>query len=229
MSWSPEINWETPAGRTLRKLFAVLPPGRPFTLTLFGSSPLQLGLEPTFASNDVDLFGENGLEDYVELTDIVNRAGLGKGQGVDVYIQVCMEENFRTNPRWLDRAWTTTIGEITLTLPHPVDILIAKIHRLDEKDLRAFRLVIERTEHPTEEEMRRELGACIGLFYPSYDEEMAGDFKTNTRVLWQELWGKDINVHREIIGPVREAILKAYEQDRPETDHLQELEKLGNP
>lgn len=47
MSWTSQIDWDTPAGRTLRKLFETLPTGRQFSLTLF-SSPIQLGIEPTF-------------------------------------------------------------------------------------------------------------------------------------------------------------------------------------
>ena len=226
-SWSPNIEWETPAGRTLQKLFAILPAGKSYSLTLFGSSPIQLALEPTFTSNDVDLFGGEWSELNAELESAVNRAGLGKDQNADVYVQVCVEGNFRTSPRWKDRAFHTQIGNVLLTLPHPTDILIAKLHRLEDKDLRAFRLVIERTGHPTEDEMRRELQAAVDLFRPGFDEEMVGDITTNTRVLWQELWGKEINVRQEIIGPALEARRKGYEPDLPRHDYKAELRRLA--
>lgn len=227
MSWSPVIDWSTPAGTTLRKLFAALPQDREFALTLFGSSPIQLGIEPTFTSNDVDLFAGEWGDLYEELKIIVDRAGLGKDQGEDVYVQVCVAGNFRTSPRWLTRAWTTQIENVRLTLPHPIDLLIAKLHRLEDKDLRAFRLVIERTGHPTEDEMRRELQTAVDLYRPAFDEEMIGDITTNTRVLWQELWGKEINVRQEIIAPARAAIMKGYEPDLPRRDYKAELRHMA--
>lgn len=228
VSWSPEIDWETPAGRTLRKLFAALPADRNFSLTLFGSSPIQLGIEPSFTSNDVDLFPGEWGEAYHEISGIVERIGLGKGQKTDVYIQVCVEGNFRTSPRWRERAWSEQVGNVRLTLPHPLDLLIAKLHRLEEKDLRAFRLVIERTGHPTEEEMRIELQVAVDLYRPNFDETMVGDITTNTRVLWNELWGKDINVRQEIIAPAIELRNKGYEPDRATHQYDSKLKKLSD-
>ena len=225
--WSPEIDWETPAGRTLRRLFAALPPGRRYSLTLFGSSPIQLGLEPSFTSNDVDLFSGEWGDEYTELNEVVRNAGLGKDQEPNVYVQVCVEGNFRTSPIWRSRAWSTQIGNVRLTLPHPTDILIAKLHRLEEKDMRAFRLVIERTGHPTEEDMRRELQVAVDLFRPGFDEEMVGDITTNTRVLWQELWGKDINVRQEIIAPAIGLRNKGYADDIAREDYRGKLRELG--
>ena len=227
VSWSPQIDWETPAGRALRKLFAALPADRDFTITLFGSSPFQLAIEHTFTSADVDLFAGEWGELHEEVAAAVSRAGLAKEQGAEPYVQVCVESNFRTSPHWFRRASTITIGRVRLTLPHPIDILIAKLHRLEEKDLRAFRLVIERTGHPTEDEMRRELQAAVDLYRPNFDETVCSDITTNTRVLWQELWGKDINVRQEIIAPARVRQLRGYADDLPATDYRAELKKLG--
>ena len=223
MSWVGNIDWETPAGRTLRALIDALPPEREVHLSLFGSSPLQLAVESTFTSNDVDLFAD---ETYDHVAEVIERAGLGDRER-DVYIQLCMEGNFRTSPRWKDRAYTTRVGHVTLTLPAPIDILIAKLHRLEDKDLRAFRLVIERTGHPTEAELRRELQFSVDLYRPAFDEEMIGDITTNTRVLWRELWGKEINVRQEIIAPALEARRKGYEPDIARMDYKAELRRLG--
>jgi hypothetical protein len=227
VSWSPQIDWDTPAGRALRKLIATLPAGREFSITLFGSSPLQLGIENNFRSADVDLFAGDWGEIYEEVKAAVERAGLAKEQGAEPYVQVCVEANFKTSPRWKDRAFRTQVGCVRLTLPHPLDILIAKLHRLEEKDLRAFRLVIERTGHPTEQEMREELQVAVDLFRPNFDEEMVGDIRTNTRVLWQELWGKDINVGQEIIAPAIALRNKGYEDDRARADYTNRLRELA--
>ncbi len=222
MSWLKEINWETPAAVALKALFAKLPRDKQFHITLFGSSPLQIGLEASFLSADVDLFGS--YDDREFLAGVVEQAGLAKNEE-RLYIQVCVPGNFRTSPRWQSRAFTTRIGSITLTLPHPIDILIAKLHRLAEKDLQAFRLVIKRTGHPTEAELRRELQFAVDLFRPNFDEENVGDITANTRVLWQELWGKDIDVRKEIIRPALEARRDGY--DMPEADYRAELRSRG--
>ncbi|MEA3213116.1 MAG: hypothetical protein QOE70_6173 [Chthoniobacter sp.] len=224
MSWVGEINWQTPAGKTLRELIHALPNDREWSLTLFGSSPLQLAIEPTFTSRDLDLFATD--ETQVAVEELLSRTGLAD-QTRDVYIQLCVEGNFRTSPRWLRRAWTTKMGHVQLTLPHPIDLLIAKLHRLEDKDLRAFRLVIERTGHPEEHEMRRELQVAVDLYRPGFDEEMVGDITTNTRVLWQELWGKDIDVRQEIIAPARAAIMKGYEPDLSRRDYKAELRRMA--
>lgn len=225
MHWQPVIDWQTPAGRALRLLIAALPPGREFDLTLFGSSPLQIGIEPTFASADIDLFTADEQMDDVKAA--VRCAGLEKNDRGGIYVQVCVEWNFRTSPRWHRRAHRERIGTVCLTLPTPVDILIAKLHRLEEKDLRAFRLVIERTGHPTEDELREELQAAVDLFRPNFDEEMIGDITANTRVLWQELWGKDINVRQEIIAPAVALRNKGYLEQMAREPYSEQLRKAS--
>jgi hypothetical protein len=227
VSWSPSIDWNTPAGKTLRKLFAALPKDRQHSLTLFGSSPIQLGIDPTFTSNDVDIFAGDWGESSQELDDLVQRIGLGKDQNPDVYVQVCVEGNFRSSPLWKDRAFRVQIENINLTLPHPIDILIAKLHRLEEKDLRAFRLVIARTGHPTEDELRRELQIAVDLYRPGFDEELVGDITIYTRVLWQELWGKEIDVRQEIIAPAVLRRNEGYADDIAREDYRSRLRDLG--
>lgn len=227
MPWAERIDWETTAGRTLRRLVSELPSTRVWRLTLVGSSPLQLGLESSFASMDVDLFTSDFGGEKAEVDAAIRRAGLSPEQCEKDYVQLCDEGNFRTSPRWKDRALVTAFAHVEFRLPHPIDILIAKLHRLADKDLAAFRLVIARTGHPTEGEMRDELQAAVDLFRPGFDEEMVGDIKTNTRVLWQELWGKDIDVGQEIIKPARIRILKGYAPDMARRDFKAELRRLA--
>lgn len=223
MSWATEINWETQAGRTLLLLFRALPPGREYRVTLFGSSPLQLVLDPTFLSGDVDMFGDAF---YDDLFVVLAETGLADREK-DFHIQLCREGNFRTSPKWRERAYTTRVENVLLTLPHPIDILIAKLHRLADKDLAAFRLVIGRTGHPTEEEMRRELQDAVDLYRPNFDEEVTGDITTNTRVLWNEIWDKDINVRQEIIAPALARLREGYAPDIPRIDYKADLRRLG--
>ena len=221
MDWTPTLAWDAPAGQILKTFFAALPQERHFHITLFGSSPLQLGVDSGFLSGDVDLFADETRE---LLEQALAATGLSE-KSRTLYIQLCNESNFRSSPRWVRRAFTTQVGNVTLTLPHPLDILIAKLHRLADKDLAAFRLVIERTGHPTEDELRRELQFAVDLYRPNFDEEMIGDITTNTCVLWQELWGKEINVRAEIIAPALAARRDGY--DFPKMDYKAELRRLG--
>jgi len=224
MSWTTGIDWTAPAGVALKRLFAELPQDREFQITLFGSSPLQIGLEKSFLSADVDMFSAD--EDTEVVRAAVHRAGLEKAEG-RLYVEVCVQWNFRTSPRWSERAFRTQVGNVALTLPHPIDILIAKLHRLADKDLAAFRLVIARMGHPTEDEMRRELQIAVDLFRPNFDEEMIGDITTNTRVLWQELWGKDINVRQEIIAPAVALRNKGYLEQMARESYSDQLRKAS--
>src|SRR5713101_7053863 len=150
-SWTSFIDLQTPAGKMLHKLAGALPQDRQFEITVFGSAPIQITVDPSLSSADVDVFS-----DFDELPQCVARAGLEKDQ-VNFYIQVSSELNFRTSPRWKGRTQSARIGNCTFIFPHPIDILIAKLNRLEEKDLLAFRVVIAKTGHPTEAELIAEL------------------------------------------------------------------------
>jgi hypothetical protein len=213
-------NLDTPSGRVLRSLAATLPKERAFTITVFGSAPIQIMVDPRLLSADVDVFSS-----AEELQELVNRAGLAQGQA-ELYIQVSSELNFRTSPRWRGRTQSLVIENCTFVFPHPLDILIAKLNRLDEKDLAAFRVVIAKTGHPTEAELIEELQMAVDLFRPSFDEENAADLANNTRRLWPLVFGREIDPRREIIAPAL-AKRKAGYGD-PVRDHKQELREAAS-
>ena len=81
--WSRQLNLDTPAGRLLKRLVSVLPKNRTFIITLFGSAPLQINIEPGLLSGDVDLFSNEE-----QLTEWVIEAGLGDQQHRP-FIQFC--------------------------------------------------------------------------------------------------------------------------------------------
>ena len=213
--WTQEIDLGTPAGQTLRKLAEVLPKTRPFRITLFGSAPLQICIEPALLSGDVNIFSD---EEF--LAEIIQRAGLGDKQHTPGF-QVSSELNFRTSPRWERRTRSVEVGNVTFVIPHPYDILIAKLNRLDEKDLNAFRAVIAKTGHPTETELIKELQFAVDLFRPSFDEEQGHDLASNCRRLWPLIFGREIDPRAEIIAPAL-AIRKAG-YGEPTRDYKQEL------
>lgn len=194
--WVGEIDWATPAGYLLQKFLASLPKERPFHLTLYGSAPLQLTLDRQLLSGDVDLFSD----DDEDLSAWVAAANLDKSHG-GLYLEPGFELSFRTSPRWRQRAKSVQLGNVTLTIPHPFDILIGKLNRLEAKDLTAFRRTRQLTGHPDESELKRELQNAVDLFRPAFEEDAPNRYPENTRRLWRELYDKEINVRAEIIEP----------------------------
>ena len=217
--WAGSIDLETPAGKLLRKLISTLPSEQRFEITVFGSAPLQIAVDSTLTSADVDLFS-----DREDLKDFVERAGLGQSQ-TEFYIQVSSELNFRTSPRWRTRTQSVQVGNTTLVFPHPIDILIAKLNRLEEKDLEAFRVVIRKTGHPTETELIEELQMAVDLFRPSFDEEQGHDMANNCRRLWPLIFGREIDPRKQIIAPALQKRKEGYAE--PTRDYKQELREAA--
>jgi hypothetical protein len=217
-NWSPVVDLTSPAGEVLRQVVRLVPIGE--RITLFGSAPLQIALDKGFLSADLDCFGPAGLE------GVVKAAGLDD-RNRSLYVQVCSELNFRTSPQWKDRTRSLQIEGRTVILPHPIDILIAKVNRMEEKDFRAFELVRAKTGHPTEEEMIGELQMAVDLFRPGFDEEKGQDMRTTTRMLWQGFFGRDIDVTAEIIAPALARRREGYALDVARTDHMSALRSVG--
>lgn len=138
-------------------------------------------------------------------------AGLLKGQS-DFYIEPCTVAAFTAAADWMIRAYQVQRGHVILILPHPIDILVAKIKRLDDKDLRAFHIVRNRLGHPTEDELIKALRRVVDIYRPSFDEESASNPRHNTELLWHHLFGKPINVAQEIIAPALAERRKNYGQ-----------------
>ena len=192
--WRPQLDWNTPAGRVLDRLIEALPADRPWEIIVFGSSPLQLGIDATFLSGDVDVIPQE------DITEYCRAAGLLKGQA-PIYVEPCTVTAFTASPDWFVRACQCRRRHVLLILPHPIDILVSKIKRLEEKDVRAFKMVREKTGHPTEAELLAALRRVVDIYRPSFDEESAGNPVHNTQVLWHELFGRDVNVRELIIAP----------------------------
>jgi hypothetical protein len=194
--WAGEIDWSAPAGRLLEQFLASLPTDRSFRFTVYGSAPLQLTVDRQLLSGDVDVFSD----DDEDLSALVRAANLDHAHG-GVYLEPGFELSFRTSPRWRHRARTIQRRHVTITLPHPLDILIGKLDRLEAKDLKAFERVIQLTGHPTSEELKVELQNAVDLFRPAFDDDSPNRYPENTRRLWRELFHAEIDVRREIIEP----------------------------
>ena len=215
--WRPSLDWSTPSGKLLEKFATSLAAVGSPTITVFGSAPLQLALEPGLLSADVDVFSDTNLQAEIDQFNAQLQGG--------IYLQFCSELNFVTSPRWKDRAHTETIGQCTLRFPHPIDILIGKLQRLEPKDLEAFRCVVEKTGHPTETELLHELQASVDMYRPSFDEETGTNVAYNTAQLWETLFGHSIDVREAIIKPALKRRKQGF--DEPTRDLKGQLAELG--
>lgn len=202
-SWHPQIDWGTPAGHLLDLLVKALPGEQSWRIIVFGSSPLQLGVDSNFLSGDVDVIPLADIEPYCQT------AGLLEGQR-GVYLEICMAAAFQASSDWMMRACEVKREHVTFILPHPLDILVSKVKRLEPKDLAAFKLVIAKTGHPTEEELLLALQRLVDLYRPNFDEESKGDPWANTVELWRELFQKPIDVSRDIVAPALAERRKSY-------------------
>jgi hypothetical protein len=204
------LNWDAPNGRLLRKFIDGLPKDRPIVLNVFGSTPLQMRLDPSFLSGDVDLFSNEDLESYVR------SMRLGKDISLP-YIEVVPERVFISSATWRDRAAIEVFGNITVYIASAIDVLVGKLKRLEAKDLKAFDLVKARTGGPSEGELRDALMNVVDMYRPAFDEENpGGDPIANPRRLWLHLYGHDIDVRKEIIVPAVESLKEAYGQNAPD-------------
>ena len=107
-------------------------------------------------------------------------------------------------------------GRVTLTVPHPLDILMGKLDRLDAKDLKAFERVIQLTGHPTAEEFRLELQNAVDLFRPAFDEDSPNRYPQNTQSLWREIFHAEIDLRRDIIEPAIARRRQGYGEPPPD-------------
>jgi len=196
-SWKPSLAWDSPTGRLLQAAAEALASGlhgREIEIVVFGSGLLQMGVSTAIASGDVDIASDD------DLAGIFSDAKLSKGQS-SPYIELCPLGTFRTRPGWRERSHREQMRNVTIVFPHPIDILVSKIPRGEEKDFEAFEEVIKATGHPSEAELKDALMQAVSLYRPGYDESTAGDMQTNTRLLWRQLFGHDIDVRAEIIAP----------------------------
>lgn len=227
MNWPVEIDWESPAGKLLTLLGDSVPPDRRTPIVLFGSAALQVTVAPTVLSEDTDItpdiipydprsgefpnpYDRKGLNDLVR----ANELGIHQRK---LYIQVNAPGAFQPGTGYLRRVMEKDRGNLHITIPHPLDILIAKLHRYEDKDLEAFQKVYERTGFPSPDALLAELRASPRLFarqdrslehMPSqYPESKISE--SVPRLFWA-LWKKRIGVQNDILAPTHQEIASSY-------------------
>jgi hypothetical protein len=227
LDWPPEFKWDSPTGELLIKLGSAVRADRRTPIVLFGSGALQLTITPSVLSADADIAPDivpfdPKLKEFPhplerdELTRLATAHGLGHDQK-RTYLHICATEAFNPGTRWERRAAIVNRGNLQVSVPHPIDILIAKLHRYDAKDQKDFQEVISRTGFPTKEELLRELRANPRLFNKR-DRSLElmpsqfGDSKITENVpkVFRDLWKTHVSVKRDIIAPANEAIESSY-------------------
>jgi len=209
--WAGEIDWAAPAGHLLQRFVAALPKDRSFRLTVCGSAPLQLTVDRHLLSGHVDVFSD----DDEDLSALIAGARLDKTQG-GLHLEGGFELSFHTSPRWRQRARVVSLGNVALTFPHPLDILIGKLDRLDPKDLEAFKRVIQTTGHPTAEELKSELRTAVDLFRPAFDEDSPNRYPENTCRLWRDVFHAGIDIRHDIVEPALARRRQGYGEPPPD-------------
>jgi hypothetical protein len=242
MNWPVEIDWESPAGKLLVQLGDIVPANRRTPILLFGSAALQVTFAPTVLSDDADIapdivpyssdagkFGQ--ALDRAELSSLIQKHGLGKGQR-KLHIQVNAFEAFDPGSNWGRRTMATDRGNLHLTIPHPLDILIAKLHRYEEKDLEAFKKIYALTGFPSPEILLAELRSSPRLFAKRDRslEHMPRQFpeskiRESVPKLFSEMWGMRINVNRDILQPTEQAVASSYNDHQ--TGHQADLADIA--
>jgi hypothetical protein len=193
-AWSPHLDWNAPAGKLLDELAMILPANTVHAITVFGSAPLQLALDSAFVSADVDVISPE------DLGDLIRAHSLGKDQR-PLYLEQCQPSAFVTASDWPARAFHARRQSVNYCFPHPLDLLVSKLQRLEKKDLDAFRLVCGRRLF-SEDDLRMVLMNAVDIYRPRFAEEQtSADIFENTRAVWQEIYGRTIDVRLEIIVP----------------------------
>jgi hypothetical protein len=109
------------------------------------------------------------------------------------------------------------VGNIVLVVPHPIDILVAKLHRYDAKDKEDFQEVYRRTGFPTPEELLAVLRSSFRVFHEKDTslEHMPPQFdpskiRENTPKVFRDLYGKHISVKQDILDYAHQELESSY-------------------
>ena len=236
LTWPPIVQWNTPSGEALQALVANVP-ADPFynRLIVFGSGALQMTILPELLSADIDVSldivqpsAQPASPVAAEETKTNRQSG-----SAQPLVQVCHWMTFQPAARWERRIHQEAKNGWQIVFPHPFDILFAKLRRLEPKDLEAFKRHIAATGRPSESEF---LALCLESyrdFVPRLERETAHlpspvsqqDLRKNVVRLWPAIWGRAINVDREIIEAAEKTLEMNWYNYPPELKN--ELARLG--
>jgi hypothetical protein len=242
LTWPPIVQWNTPSGEALQALVANVPVD-PFykRLIVFGSGALQMTVLPELLSADIDVsldivHPSAQPASPVSAEESLRRAATKTNQqsgSAQPLVQVCHWMTFQPAARWERRIHQEEKNGWQIVFPHPFDILFAKLRRLEPKDLEAFERHVAATGRPSESEF---LALCLESyrdFIPRSERELAHlpgpvsqrDLRKNVVRLWPAIWGRAINIDREIVEAAEKTLETNWYNYPPELKN--ELARLG--
>jgi hypothetical protein len=242
LTWPPTVQWNTPSGEALQALVANVAADPFFNrLIVFGSGALQMTVLPELLSADIDVSLDIVQPSTLAASPIAAEESLRRAatktnresKSAQPLVQVCHWMTFQPAARWERRIYQEEKNGWQMVFPHPFDILFAKLRRLEPKDLEAFKRHVAATGRPSESEF---LALCLESyrdFIPRLEGERTHlpspvsqrDLRKNVTRLWPAIWGRAINIDREIVEAAEKTLEINWYNYPPELKN--ELARLG--
>lgn len=206
MHWPIPPDWNSPAGKLISQLANAIPPDRATPIMVFGSAALQLTVAPVvpcavvLITPDME-YADNRMPHYphalsrAEIISLAAKIGLlTNDQKPSLFITAPFV--FDASPHYVRRAQEVTLGNALVTIPHPLDILISKLHYLDKEDVQAFRCMQNQHQYPTPEIFIEALRQSVSLFrWRPKDSRIF----YNVPRIGKLLWKRTIDMNRAIL------------------------------
>jgi len=220
--WEARIDDKTPSGRLLlrlTKLMSLEADLRETGIVVFGSAPLEFCAMLGVRSADIDVTPNQFLE---HLRNRVKEWGLASG---DPYVQVLPPTVFRPGKNYLVRASLIKSNGIDVIIPHPIDIVFGKLHRMDTKDYTAINELLNAFQRPTIRDLDAYMVDNPDIFegLPESAEKLAGNVET----LWSYLGGGSVDVREKFIKPALEQQAAAWEEGNGNLSKARDLGDFG--
>jgi hypothetical protein len=168
--------------------------------------------------------------DHQLAQDSITRHHLGKGQRA-VYIEVPdVNHPFKPGHQWASRCTEAQLGTVTYTFPAIIDVLIGKLHRVDEADFMGKDWASFHKIRPREDALLRELLQLPNDFAPRRVPKplQKSIFHRNVELLWRRLYERRIDVRSELLQPMLESV-SADPSAETTLIHLREAIELCTP
>lgn len=219
--WTGRVDEATPSGALLSDLTRLMATDldlKQTGLVVFGSAPLEFAANLGVMSAGIDVTPDQFID---HLRSRLREWGKDRGTP---YVQVLPSTVFRPGRNYHMRAARMKLNGIDLILPHPIDILFAKLHRLEEKDVRAVDAVVERYGRPTHHDIASYLDENPDIF--DCDSGSRDRLIANIEILWSYLAPKGIP-YLDVRSHYENAISEQEKQTRGEGEgNRKKAEKL---
>jgi hypothetical protein len=95
------------------------------------------------------------------------------------HLQVCLPTLFGAGTSWKDRSASFKLGQIELWMAHPMDVVIGKLFRFNEKDLRDIDALAASIQRPTADDYSFYLRQNTDVLAPGTKHEaLLGNIET---------------------------------------------------